>query len=170
MVWRSPSPLRYFCHNPSQVLIFTSSEISRLQEGHRLHNSVSLGYVSGVHIGLSPKSLAPIPLWGHVEGGSAKFRSSGSLQLENMRSVSLYGDASVIMNDSPRAPSIHFKRGNTLSPASQLGVRTCTAIPTRPLLSTSPLLPSFPGYAEPGRMVLGKSRTVLLPLSHAEGW
>lgn len=89
-----------------------------------------------------PKSLVPILLSRHVEGGSANFGSSGSLQLENECQFPFTADAPVTMNDSPRAPSIRFKRGNTLFPAPRVGVRTCTAIPTRPLLSTSPLLPS----------------------------
>lgn len=79
-------------------------------------------------------------------------------------------DAPVTMNDSLRAPSISFKGGNTFFLAPRLGVTTCTAIPTRPLLSTSPLLPSSPDYGGPGRMVFAQSGTLLLPLSHPEGW
>lgn len=146
-----------------------SSEISRMQEGHRLHDSVCLWHISEAHIGVCPK------VWHLFLHGDMLQKGLPTLEALEASRWRIWGqfllmvDTSVIMNDSLRAPSIHFKRGNTLSPASQLGVRTCIAIPTRPVLSISPLLTSFPGYGEPGRTVPGKSGTVLLPLSHPQG-
>ena len=104
-------------------------------------------YLGGRHQA-PPKSLAPILLetcWGRV------------CQLWKLRKLP-FGkwDVSVPLLQMPHSlqmtlqepPSVCFKRGNTLFLGSQLGVRICTAIPTRPLISTSPLSCHLPQTME----------------------
>lgn len=140
MGWRSPCPPQVFLPQSFQVLIFMPPEMYRLKEGHRVHNSVYLCHTSEVHIWLPPQ-VWHLFFYGDMLKEGLPTLEAQDASIWRMRcQFPFIAGARIVMSDSPRALSICFRRGNTPFPAPRLGVRTCTAIYIRTLLSTSPAI------------------------------